>query len=524
MKFNPLLFIILVFFTGIIYPQISPGDLTKAHAHLEGISNCTKCHVLGEQVYNSKCLDCHSEIKKLADENRGYHAHTDVKGKNCWSCHSEHHGRNFRIVNFDKNKFNHDKTGFILTGAHTKLKCEDCHSSKFIEDTDLKKRTGTFLGLRQDCNSCHEDFHQGTLGKDCASCHTTEKFRPAVKFDHNNSQFKLTGAHIKVECVSCHPKENKSGKQFQKFKGVLFSSCVNCHKDIHQGKFGNNCQSCHVTASFKQINQNTFDHSKTNFPLLGKHKLAACSDCHKNSLSSKPLHAKCTDCHKDFHKGQFIRNNITADCSECHDEEGFKPSLFTIQRHDSTKFSLTGAHLAVPCQSCHYKNQEWHFNDIGKNCNDCHKNVHGNEITANFMGDNNCSACHLTQNWNTIIFDHSKTEFSLTGKHKEVNCRECHYREIQNGKKEYLFVSLKNSCVSCHKDIHFGQFEESSCLNCHTTDDWRPLKFDHNKTKFPLVGAHQKVKCSQCHKMAEVEGNQFIKFKLEDFKCAACHS
>ena len=29
--------------------QISPGELTKSHAHLEGMLNCTKCHVLGDK-------------------------------------------------------------------------------------------------------------------------------------------------------------------------------------------------------------------------------------------------------------------------------------------------------------------------------------------------------------------------------------------------------------------------------------------------------------------------------------------
>ena len=99
-----LLFIISVF-CSYSFAQISPGDLTKAHADLEGMSNCTKCHELGEKVYNSKCLDCHTEIKSLINSGKGYHSGTDVKGKECFSCHSEHHGRNFRIVNFDSKNF-----------------------------------------------------------------------------------------------------------------------------------------------------------------------------------------------------------------------------------------------------------------------------------------------------------------------------------------------------------------------------------------------------------------------------------
>src|SRR6267378_2971864 len=41
------------------------------------------------------------------------------------------------------------------------------------------------------------------------------------------------------------------------------------------------------------------------------------------------------------------------------------------------------------------------------------------------------------------------------------------------------------------------------CENCHTATGWRPIRavpeFDHNKTKYPLRGMHEKVQCAQCH-------------------------
>ncbi|HKW64405.1 MAG TPA: hypothetical protein VJN89_17775 [Candidatus Acidoferrum sp.] len=41
------------------------------------------------------------------------------------------------------------------------------------------------------------------------------------------------------------------------------------------------------------------------------------------------------------------------------------------------------------------------------------------------------------------------------------------------------------------------------CENCHTAAGWLPIKavpeFDHNKTKYPLRGMHEKVQCTQCH-------------------------
>ncbi len=75
-----IVFLLLILQTHLL-AQISPGDLTTAHAKFEGMSNCTKCHVLGEKVQDSKCLDCHTEIKTLIDQHRGYHSSDEVQEK-----------------------------------------------------------------------------------------------------------------------------------------------------------------------------------------------------------------------------------------------------------------------------------------------------------------------------------------------------------------------------------------------------------------------------------------------------------
>ena len=514
-------------FLSPVYGQISPGDLTTAHAKYEGISNCTKCHVLGKQVQASKCLDCHTEIKKLIDKNLGYHSSGEVKKKECWDCHSEHHGRNFRIVNFDRDSFNHSKAGFKLTGKHAEVNCDDCHKQEFIQLHEVISRKNTLLGLNQACRSCHEDVHKGSLGSQCADCHNTSSFKKIENFDHSKTAFKLTGAHINVTCNKCHPAQVVNGKEMLKLKGIAFASCVNCHKDVHLGKFGNDCQNCHSTTGFRNINQKAFDHNKTDYPLEGKHRFVNCSKCHGNDLNSKPRHQNCVDCHTDYHNGEFTEGAKVRDCSSCHNLKGFVPSDFTIKEHDKIEFKLTGSHLAVPCKSCHYKTEKWHFRNIGVKCIDCHKNVHGSEITNKFMQDNNCSACHFTDSWNTIKFDHSLTAFTLEGRHKDVECGKCHYKEENNIGKVFRFVSLDSKCESCHNDVHMGQFTEngkSDCVRCHTFNNWKPEKFDHNKTRFSLEGAHQKLECSRCHPVVIKSNNQYIKYKLEDFRCASCHS
>jgi hypothetical protein len=509
-----------------LFAQISPGELSNAHANFEGMHHCTNCHQLGEKVLNSKCLECHKEIKFLINANRGYHASSDVAKKACASCHNEHHGRKFKIINFNQDKFDHHKAGFALTGAHAKKVCKDCHQSKFISDNNLRKRKNTFLGLNQNCISCHEDFHQSAMGENCSNCHSTEKFKPASSFDHNKAAFKLTGKHEKVECEKCHPAVKKNGENFTKYKGLKFSNCSPCHSDFHKGAFGADCKSCHSFGGFNIINQKAFDHNKTKFALIGKHQNVLCNDCHKGANKSKPLFSKCTDCHSDYHKGSFTKNNTVTDCKICHSESGFLPSNFTIEDHNKIKFKIDGSHLAVACKQCHYQNSNWKFKELGTLCKDCHDNIHGDEISEKYLQNDECQSCHITENWKKVSFDHYNTEFKLLGKHQTVTCAKCHYKEV-SGKKQFLFVSLDLKCEQCHKDVHFNQFNfdgETNCLKCHSYSNWKPEKFDHTKTNFVLGGAHDKLQCPQCHKKNIVNENSFVLYKIKNFKCADCHS
>ena len=174
------IYVILFCFVAFqLQSQISPGKLSNAHSDLEGISNCTQCHELGNKVLSSKCLDCHQEINDLINDERGYHSNYEVTTKECFDCHSEHHGRNFDMLHFNENEFDHDLSGYVLEDTHLAIDCRECHKPDFIVNSDIKEREETYLGLAQDCLSCHADFHQETLSKDCISCHDFDKFTPA---------------------------------------------------------------------------------------------------------------------------------------------------------------------------------------------------------------------------------------------------------------------------------------------------------------------------------------------------------
>ena len=541
-------YIFLLFLSQLGFAQLSPGDLHKSHAHLEGLKNCQKCHGVGQRITASQCLECHQILKQEIDQKKGLHARPEYK--ECQKCHVEHHGKDFDLIWWEKGQenFNHELTGFTLLGKHKNLKCNQCHQEKNI--ADKSKFTGqgkdlnrTFLGLSQNCLNCHRDEHRGQLSSTCLDCHTMDGWKPAPGFDHSKTKFTLTDKHQNVQCAKCHREidDNKftDDKSFLKFAGLAYQSCTNCHKDVHQNKFGQNCTQCHNTTGWANYNTARFDHSLTRFPLKGKHLNVACEKCHAPGQPLAGLNfSHCMDCHQDYHRGQFADRTKKGACEECHTVNGFTPSTFTIEAHNQTKFSLQGAHLAIPCIACHKETTNrtaittLQFTFTSYSCNSCHQSPHGKTVDK-YLSRNGCESCHSVASWREVKFNHNQTKFALEFKHNQVPCKNCHFPETEKFNPPKLeFVSLKNNCQNCHKDPHNGQFIETvggdrqivRCEKCHTPRDWKAEKFDHNRqAKFKLEGAHKLVACEKCHPMITQNGIKFQKFKLVSATCSSCH-
>ncbi len=520
--------LVFVLSKTILLGQISPGELSSAHAHLEGISNCTKCHILGEKETTSKCLDCHQEIKSLIDRGKGYHASQEVKGIKCAQCHGEHFGRDFKVIRFNSDIFDHKLPGFQLEGKHASIKCADCHKPELIASKiSQKKKPGTFLGMGTECLSCHEDIHQNTLSENCTQCHNQDAFKPATRFDHSKTDFVLTGKHRDTDCIKCHVITTRNGKEFQQFAGIEFANCISCHEDVHNNKFGSDCRKCHNEFSFKQANSSSaFNHNQTDYPLLGKHLNVDCLKCHKSGSYTKAIRFKrCTDCHSDFHEGQMAINGVSPDCESCHSVNGFTPSSFSIERHKQSGFELEGAHLATPCLACHKSNEKWNFRIPENRCIDCHENIHKDVFDPKYMPGSDCRSCHNGETWKKIAFDHNTTQFKLLGKHALQSCRACHFKE-EKGIVKQQFSALAGRCENCHEDIHFKQFEalgKNDCERCHTFQNWSPDKFNHDDARFKLDGKHKGLQCVACHKRTDDLIRNYTVYKFEDISCKSCH-
>ena len=142
-------------------------------------------------------------------------------------------------------EFDHEaETGYPLVGAHQAALCLRCHNDR--------GPVKTFAA--QGCQGCHEDVHQGDLGKNCAECHHQRSWRPDGMFArHNQTRFPLTGAHARVACRRCHP-----GAEVGNFLPTD-TECVTCHTgDLlrttnHVGLgWVDRCDRCHLPTAWPQ--------------------------------------------------------------------------------------------------------------------------------------------------------------------------------------------------------------------------------------------------------------------------------
>ncbi|KAA6456497.1 hypothetical protein DYQ86_25530 [Acidobacteria bacterium AB60] len=462
--------------------------LTGAHATLQ----CAQCHLNNNYSSTSTaCVSCHmADFKGTTSPNHV----TAGFPQTCDSCHS--------TTAWIPSTFNHNTTSFPLTGFHATMPCAQCHTAQ-----DNYKGT-----LPTTCYGCHQsDFtgaanppHKG-FPTDCTQCHNTSSWTTST-FNHNNTSFPLTGAHVTVPCASCHTNNN--------YSGTLPTTCYGCHQADFTGTtnpghvaagFPTDCTQCHSTASWTT---STFNHNNTSFPLTGAHTTLQCNQCHTTAGSyNGSLPTSCIGCHQTDYNST---NNpphasnpsaFPTTCTNCHTTTSWTTSTFN---HNATTFPLTGAHVTVACASCHTNNN--YSGTLPTACYGCHQadftgTTNPAHVAAGFPTD--CTQCHSTASWTTSTFNHNNTSFPLTGAHTTLQCNQCHTTAgSYNG-------SLPTTCIGCHQTDYNSTNNPphasnpsafpTTCTNCHTTTNWTTSTFNHNATTFPLTGAHVTVACASCH-------------------------
>lgn len=477
--------------------------LNGAHAVIA--NECASCHSGNYSQTPTTCAGCH--LPDYNETTNPPHAQINFPTE-CMECHNE--------TAWIPSTFNHDGQYFpIYSGEHNGEwdVCSDCHNNS--------SNFGQFT-----CIDCHEhnqtdmnEEHAGIQGyiyssSACFACHPDGSSSTA--FDHGNTGFPLTGAHVGLSCEACHPSGNP----------VASPNCVDCHEtDYNQSLNPNHiqtgiphsCAECHSTnpgwtpATFTIHNQY--------YALNGAHALISndCSSCHQGNYNNTPT--ACSGCHMPDYNGttnpNHIQQQFPIECLTCHDENAWQPSTFN---HNSTSFPLTGAHVGTSCNDCHNEG----YTNTSSLCFDCHEIDYNQSINPNHLAINiptSCADCHTTiPGWEPADFDIHNQYYQLNGAHALIadNCSSCH-----NGN----YNTTPNTCIGCHIDDYnqttnpphqSAQFP-SECLECHTETAWVPSTFDHDNQYFPIYsGAHQGEwsLCSECH----INPNNF-----SQFSCITCH-
>jgi len=578
---------------------LSPGALSRDHAEIDGDENCNECHASGRRVSQTACIRCHQDLGRQVRANRGLHGreYRGQDCGTCHVEHLGRGTRLVRWPGGSPERLDHNETGWPLRGGHTQAECRDCHnrrnsrghrtylgapkacnqchggdddphngrfghrcetchsetrwSAVDMDEFDHSRARFPLRGAHQrvecrrchegsppvyrpiafdSCANCHRDPHEGRNGPNCGGCHEETAWDDLGNVRANHPRLSLRNGHARVACARCHDQGNDRPPR----RG---GRCVTCHRPVHEAELGRNCIRCHRSIKWVGLPPRIgyAMHSRTPFPLEGRHENVQCRGCH---LPSMPRHARyteltfgrCDGCHEDSHRGAFAERE-GGECGTCHTERGFSPSLFGVELHASTGFALEGRHAAVPCGQCHQHNRRPRlaWDNAEDECASCHENPHGDQF-ATEMAQGGCASCHSAAGWDRPNIDHST--WPLTGAHELVTCTSCHSpsEEDRQSGRGASYRGAPRECNGCHDDIHAGQFRmsepEKECTACHTTVAFPIQTFDHTaNTTYPLEGEHAEAECASCHPTATLRnGDEVTRYRLGYQECSDCHA
>jgi len=320
--------------------------------------------------------------------------------------------------------FNHNSTGFTLTGGHAIAACETCHAG------------GIFKGTPRNCDGCHalgkrvvatpKSIKHLVTDAPCESCHFNTSTFLGARYNH--------AAAIPGQCANCHNNRIAKGKTASHGSGAkATNTCDKCHRTYaflpaswnHNGVAPGTCTTCHngsptigKPASHSTVAKATYQCDEChNFvgwlPARYKHNIpGACASCHNNTVaigkpaSHTPTSIRgmnpCEDCHQvmGWLPARYAHNTGAA-CSSCHD--GIK-AIGKYAGHFAT---------ADECNQCHFNTTSWlpalgakpanHIPyNAGTTCSSCHIGTSGaatNGPTLHaYVSSYACTTCHLRGN------------------------------------------------------------------------------------------------------------------------------
>ncbi len=453
-----------------------PAITKKSADHIASGDDCSLCHVTAPQLWTGI-------VSSAVDHGAG-----GVIGA-CESCHDGN-------IAIGKND------GPNATHINSTNVCGECHEppptpawtviSTLVDHTQV-------IGIENCAGNCHNGeiavgkltgpsaFHI-TSSDECAACHSTNRFVPAVRVDHSE---------VSLPCEECHAvtlTNNLAQGKFDGDTGVHIES-------------SDKCNACHSTIQF--IPAIFVDHDEVT-------GIESCGlNCHNGIIAigkegkvGGPTNfhittsEACEQCHttQTFIPAAVVdHNEITLACTECHDGSGAKAQSYKSNLHIAT---------TEVCDACHDTFQWMPATDVDhlevlalEVCEACHDGVAAvGKTSGHIPTKDQCGVCHLPKPtpWSSVlVVDHGL----VIG-----TCEACHNGALAIGKNDEHIITTE-SCAACHL-IYPTPFAEV-------------FKVDHNE----VIGIDS---CGDnCHNdvvaIGKLGGPTGTHITTSDF-CGACHN
>ena len=259
--------------------------------------------------------------------------------------------------------------------AQDEAACFDCH------DSDDTKTHAVF-------KSVHGSLGGGGVAA-CTACHGPSEAHnrrgrrnpPDISF---GPKWPSDTETRNGSCLNCHEQGDQllwAGSAHEQ-ENMTCDSCHNSHQQqdlqLDEALAQEQCLTCHtqVKAQLKLPSRHPIDEGKT-----------ACVDCHnphgalgEASLHQVTLNDNCFSCHQEK-RGPFLWEHppVAEDCSLCHRPHGsVHDRLLTTRGPASCQQCHAAAfHPSVPYGSEGLPSGNANQNLLGKNCLNCHSQVHG---------------------------------------------------------------------------------------------------------------------------------------------------
>ncbi len=314
--------------------------------------------------------------------------------------------------------FDHDPTGFPLTGTHRSVPCASCHiNARF--NTTPKNCFGCHNGMTAPGATSLLGAHPLTTNY-CEGCHQTTTWRDYRFIDH---------VQALGPCAACHNNKIAVGKTPQ--HPITNAACNTCHFNTVTFKGGILPPATPAVRSGAAATPGGADPPKSPNGQTAPSQTSTGAPAASGAQTSVSMRNA---------SGKPDHTGFVSGCARCHNGAAAtgKPA-----KHIAT---------AAPCETCHKSARTFagarvdHASLTGA-CASCHNGVTAEgRPRQHVMTAAPCEACHRTTFWTPATFRHTSPAFVNHG--PAVGCESCHTGNAQTA--AWKFPAFRPGCAGCH--------------------------------------------------------------------------